>query len=300
MTETVYFTRLNNIWESFIASFQSHTTQHSYHSDINEFLRIINKDFENATAEDVKKYYELQNRRVQERKLAPSTLAKKMRELNSLAVYIDENKELFHIKDTYQNHFAPYIMQVEKLSKHANSVPVEDIDKLLKAAQTDHMAYCIIIFLYRMGFTSTEITEIKPDNISVYENGAYIRLVGHNRASYIPEDVFQILENYMKERESYEYLFYNKYGNKLNTMYISRMLKKYTTLAQIRPYSAQSLRNSCIYTLFSYGATISEVSEEMDITRENVRRYQNINYIDETSRSIRNLVKLKAELPSDE
>ena len=148
-----------------------------------------------------------------------------MRELNSLAVYIDENKELFHIKDTYQNHFAPYVMQVEKLSKHANSVPVEDIDKLLKAAQTDHMAYCIIIFLYRMGFTSTEITEIKPDNISVYENGAYIRLVGHNRASYIPEDVFQILENYMKERESYEYLFYNKYGNKLNTMYISRMLK---------------------------------------------------------------------------
>lgn len=57
MTETVYFTRLNNIWESFIAGFQSHTTQHSYHSDINEFLRIINKDFENATAEDVKKYY---------------------------------------------------------------------------------------------------------------------------------------------------------------------------------------------------------------------------------------------------
>ena len=34
MTETVYFTRLNNIWESFIAGFQSHTTQHSYHSDI--------------------------------------------------------------------------------------------------------------------------------------------------------------------------------------------------------------------------------------------------------------------------
>ena len=64
--------------------------------------------------------------------------------------------------------------------------------------------------------------------------------------------------------------------------------------------TAKCLRNSCIYTLFSYGATISEVSEEMDITRENVRRYQNINYIDETSRSIRNLVKLKAELPSDE
>ena len=96
MTETVYFTRLNNIWESFIAGFQSHTTQHSYHSDINEFLRIINKDFENATAEDVKKYYELQNRRVQERKLAPSTLAKKMRELNSLAVYICEIILYFH------------------------------------------------------------------------------------------------------------------------------------------------------------------------------------------------------------
>lgn len=300
MQENIHFQNLQFIWENFIAGFKSHTTQHSYHSDINEFLRIVNKDFENITAEDVKKYYELQSRRVREKKLAPATLAKKIRELNSLAMYIDDNKKMFHIKENYQNHFAVYLTQIEKLSKHANAVPVEDIDKLLKAAQNDHMAYCIIIFLYRMGFTSTEIIEIKPDNISIYENGAYIRLAGHYNANYIPEDVFQILKKYMEERESNEYLFYNRYGNKLNTMYISRMLKKYTTLAEIRPYSAQSLRNSCIYTLFSYGATISEVSEEMDITKENVRRYKNMNYIDETSRTIRNLVKLKAELPSDQ
>lgn len=299
MTENIYFSHLHPIWECFTAGFQSHTTAHSYQSDISEFLRIIKKDFTDATAEDVKKYFELQEKRIKEKKIAPSTFAKKMRELNSFAIYIEENKKMFTVKDNYQNHFFPYIEKVEKLSKHANSVPVEDIDKLLRAAQTDHMAYCMIIFLYRMGFTSTELIEMKPDDIAVYENGAYIKSAGRKKANYLPEDVYQILKKYMDERESQEYLFYNKYGHKLNTMYISRMLKKYTNLAGIPSYSAQSLRNSCVYTLFSYGADMDAVSEEMEITKENVRRYKNINYIDETSRNIRNLVKLKAELPSD-
>lgn len=299
MDENIYFSHLHPIWESFIASFKSHTTANSYRSDISEFLRIIKKDFTDATAEDVKKYFELQEKRVKDKKIAPSTMAKKIRELNSFSIYLEENKKLFEIKENYQNHFFEYIERVEKLSKYANAVPIEHIDKLLKAAQTDHMAYCMIIFLYRMGFTSTELIEIRPDDISLYENGAYIKLAGRNKANYLPEDVYQILEQYMNERESQEYLFYNRYGNRLNTMYISRMLKKYTSMAGIPSYSAQSLRNSCIYTLFSYGADMNAVSDEMEITKENVRRYKNINYIDETSRNIRSLVKLKAELPSD-
>ena len=182
---------------------------------------------------------------------------------------------------------------------YANAVPVEDIDRLLVAAQENHMAYCIIILLYRMGFSSTEIIDMKPENIRLYNNGAYAFMPKRDKANFIPEDVYRILELYLAERESNEYLFYNKYGNQLNTMYISRLLKKYTVKAGIYNYSAQQLRNSCIYTMFAYGADTEGVAEEMGITPDNLKRYKR-NYIDETSRSIRSMVKLKADLPENE
>ena len=108
--------------------------------------------------------------------------------------------------------------------------------------------------------------------------------------------IAQIMHN---AANSSEYLFYNKYGNQLNTMYISRLLKKYTVKAGIHNYSAQQLRNSCIYTMFAYGADTEGVAEEMGITPDNLKRYKR-NYIDETSRSIRSMVKLKADLPENE
>lgn len=37
------------------------------------------------------------------------------------------------------------------MSKFAHSVPIEDIDKLLIAAQPDYMVYCIITLLYLNG-----------------------------------------------------------------------------------------------------------------------------------------------------
>ncbi len=140
---------------------------------------------------------------------------------------------------------------------------------------------------------------MKPENICLYNNGAYAFMSKRDKANFIPEDVYKILELYMSEREPNEYLLYNKYGNQLNTMYISRMLKKYTAKAGIHNYSAQQLRNSCIYTMFAYGADTTGVAEEMGITLDNLKRYKR-DYIDETSRSIRSMVKLKADLPENE
>ena len=71
------------------------------------------------------------------------------------------------------------------------------------------MAYCIIILLYRMGFSSTEIIDMKPENIRLYNNGAYAFMPKRDKANFIPEDVYRILELYLAERESNEYLFYN-------------------------------------------------------------------------------------------
>ena len=236
-------------------------------------------------------------KKINEKELQPSTVAKKIRELNSLSTYIEENKEYYHIKDNYQNHFAAYLPHIEKMSKFAHSVPIEDIDKLLIAAQPNYMVYCIITLLYRMGLSSTEIVELMPEHFTIYDNGVYLRIPKRRETCFVPEDVYKIIEKYLSQRIENKYLFYNSRGTKLNTMYISRMMKKYTTLAGIPSYSAESLRNSCAYTMFAYDAKPEQVAREMGVTESQIRRYKNMNYMDTTSRAIRGLVKLKAEPP---
>lgn len=296
---SIYFSdsQLQVIWQDFIAHFKSDATIPSYQSDIAEFLEYLHKDFLQITASDVAKYFSYQEKKIEAKKLQPATLSKKIRELNSFFSYIIENKEYYDIPSTYQNHFDPYIKRVEKMSKYANSIPTEHIDKLLTAAQGDSMAYCLLGLLYRMGLSSTEIAELRPDDLAIYDNGVYLSISGRLEACFVPEDVYKIILNYLPHRQDNDYLFYNSRGSKLNPMYISRLMKKYTTVAGIPSYSAESLRNSCVYTMFSYHAKPELIAKEMGVTDSRIRRYNDTNYIDSTSRAIRNMVKIKLELP---
>ena len=148
-----------------------------------------------------------------------------------------------------------------------------------------------------MGLSSTEIVELMPEHFTIYDNGVYLRIPKRRETCFVPEDVYKIIEKYLSQRIENKYLFYNSRGAKLNTMYISRMMKKYTTLAGIPSYSAESLRNSCAYTMFAYDAKPEQVAREMGVTESQIRRYKNMNYMDTTSRAIRGLVKLKADPP---
>lgn len=296
---SIYFSdeQMQAIWCDFTAHFKNSITIASYQSDLIELLEFLQKNFVQITASDVKKYFEYQEHRVEEQMIQPSTLSKKVREMNSLASYIYENKEYYDISENYENHFARYLKQVVKISNYANAIPTEHIDKLLNAAQEDNMAYCLLSFIYRMGLSSTEISELHAENLAAYDNGVYLSVPGRREACFVPEDVYEIVLNYLSRRQENKYLFCNSRGNKLNAMYISRLMKKYTSLAGIPAYSAEALRNSCIYTMFSYRATPEQIAKEMGVTDSQIRRYNNRNYIDTDSRTIRNLVKIKIELP---
>ena len=144
--------KTKTIWKHFIRQFQEESSA-SYQSDFLEFIRFTKKDFLDIHAEDVAEFYRNLEKKTEEKALAPSTCAKKIRELNSLANYIYENRLEFGVDDDYTNHFADYVKKVQKVSMYANAVPVEDIDRLLVAAQENHMAYCIIIFLLQRSST---------------------------------------------------------------------------------------------------------------------------------------------------
>lgn len=281
----------------FTEHFKSDTTKASYKTDITEIMEYFQKDFLKIRNVEVQEYFEWMKHRVEAGIISPSTMTKKFRELHSFADYLCENREKYGIEEAYQDEYYPYLKLVAKQDKFAKSIPIEHLDKLLSAAQADMMAYCILILLYRVGLSSTEIMEIKPDDLAYYEEGLYIDVEKRRAPCYVPEDTADILERYMEERRECPYLFYNKRGNQLNTMYISRMMKKYTTEAGIPNYSAESIRNACGVTLFAYGGNEKQVANQLGITRTQIKRYKNMRYRDELQIQACKLVKLRVDPP---
>ena len=81
-------------------------------------------------------------------------------------------------------------------------------------------------------------------------------------------------------------------------MYISRLMKKYAKKAGIPCYSAESIRNTCGVTMFSYGADSRQVAKQMGITKVQIKRYDNVIYRDSIQKAANNLVKVKVEPPT--
>lgn len=288
------------IWPDFIAHFKSHSTVASYRADIDEIMNLFQKDFLKLTKKDVENYYALLQSKVAEKKLQPVTVSKKIKEAHSFADYILQNKEKYSVKKTYRDEFAPYLKLLARQEPFVNSVPVGDIDKLFLAAQNDKMAYAIFALLHRTGLSSTEIINLKIENLGIYDDGAYAFIESRKEYCFIPEDVLEVLESYIEEREENEYLFSNRRGNQLNTMFISRLMKKYTLQAGIPAYSAENIRNTCAVTMFAYGATRKQVARQMGVTQIQIKRYQNLSYRENLLKEANSLVRLKITPPQND
>lgn len=286
------------IWPEFTSHFRNIISAASYRTDVTEFMELYQIDFLQINSKITEDYYTRLQEKVKSGMCQPGTMAKKFRELHSLALFIVKKREEYRIPNTFQDYFQPYLEYVAKLERYAKSIPVEHIDKLLVAAQGDLMAYCILVLLHRLGLSSTEIVDLKVKDFAAYDNGVYVNIKGREEPCFVPEDAFVILEQYISSRTEHEYLFYNSRRNKLNIMYISRLMKKYTQAAGIPGYSAEALRNSCAFTMFAYRGTPEQVARQMGITQIQIKRYKNLSYRDSLTRAANELVKIKIEPPS--
>ena len=312
-----YFNNMAPIWNEYAKTFKRDVTVQSYKSDVIEFTDFIEKDFIDVRHEDVERYYIELDSRVRERKLAPSTMAKKIRELNSLSSFIYNHKETLGVTATYQNHFQEYIYLVEERSEQANSIPIDEINQLLTAAENDIQSYCIISMIYRMGLSSTEICSLDLSDICVYENGVYLNVKNRKNKLFVPEDVYKIILKYLKDKcsdrilvrkgewkstrnslnEGQNALFFNYRGRRITKKNIFNMMRKTCNRAGITPCSAEALRNSYAFTVNSYNVDSRDLALEMGISEESLKRYRNINYIDTNSRKLHDMTKIKIELP---
>lgn len=282
-------------WNLFRERFKSQTTEASYWSDIREFCCFCGKKFEEADSADVQLYYEFMKRKIEKGKIAPLTVTKKFRELHSFSQFLSEEGNQENSKEDF---FYPYLKKMEKERGLAKSVPVEDMDTLLRAASEDMMAYTVLTLMYRAGLSSTEIVGINgEEDFVLYGEDAYLLIPGRKEPCYIPEDAWNILTEYMRQREMHSSFFYNRSGRRLNIMYISRMMKRYCQKAGIKNYSAEAVRNCCAFNLFAYGASSQQVSEQMGRTQQQIRRYQGVNYKGNLRRQADDLVKIRIEKP---
>lgn len=289
------------LWDLFRKRFKSLTTEASYWSDIGEFCRYCEKRFEDTDAGDVQRYHEFMKKRIESGKISPLTVTKKFRELHSFAQFLREQEGITEQDErTYErkDFFYPYLKHMEKERDLSRSVPVEDMDKILDAASENRMEYSILTLMYRAGLSSTEIIALNgSDDLVIYGTDAFALPADRKEPCYIPQDAWEILLKYMDEREEHESLFYNRSGRRLNTMYISRMMKKLCMKAGVQSYSAEAVRNCCAFNLFAYGASARQVAGQMGRTEQQIRRYKGMSYKGHLSRKTDDLVRIWIESP---
>lgn len=285
------------IWPDFINNFRSESTIGSYLSDIEEFMAIVEKDFLDISATDVAGYYKRMKKKVEQGIIQGNTMSKKFNELHSFASFISDNRNKYNIPDTFRDFFFEYLKVVDKQEKLAKTIPLDHMDRLLTAAQDNMMAYCIFTLLQRTGMASTDIIKLKRDSFAIYDNGVYAFLQGTERVFYIPDDVYKVLDEYLQSGNENECLFVNSRGNPLNTMYISRLLKKYTSKAGIPSYSAEVIRNSCAAMMFAYNVPAKSIAAQMGITMQHIQRYNNMYYKDAVLQAANHMVKVRIDPP---
>ena len=298
--QSVYASKLTKekIWPDFSAHFRSPSTAASYESDIREVMEYFKRDFWKVREAEVETYFRWMEHKVEQGILSGATVAKKFRELHSFAEFACENRERYRLGKGYQDYYQPYLKRMEKQEPYARSVPAGHVDRLLAAAQEDLMAYGIILLLYRAGLTSTEIIWLRPGDLTVYDNGVYAAVRGRKEQCLIPEDVFAVLRKYLETCPGQPFLFCSSRGNQMNLMGISRLLKKYEKKAGIPSYSAQSIRNTCGFNLFAYGADEEQTASRLGVTGVQIRRYRNAGYREQLQLEAEKLVKLRAEPPA--
>lgn len=287
------------LWKLFEEKFKSDTTAASYRSDLGEFCRFCGKNFESVTKDDVERYYKWMKQRIEKGSIRPLTVTKKFRELHSLAQFIAEQKEEREDEGICfsKDYFSLYLKHMEKERELAHSVPIQHMDRLLDAASSNTMQYTILVLLYRAGLTSTEIMRLKKDDLCEYESGGIAIIPDRQEPCYLPADVWNLLLRWMGEREERSALFYNRNGNMLNTMYISRMMKKLCFQAGVPNYSAESVRNCCAFNLFSYGASAEQVAAQMGRTSQQINRYKGKAYKGNLGKQVHSLVNIWIKEP---
>lgn len=287
---------LKQIFPDFTKHFRNDVSSRIYFADLCEYLNFCKKDILQTEEKDADSYYNALMKRIRNGELKHSTVKKKIKELHKFSDFITENRDMYEIPSNFDNYFYKYAVNYFSEDIVPETISVKELDALFSAAQDDWMEYTILTLVCRMGLKSTQVMELREEDIILEQDNGYIS-ISKNDIRYIPEDVAAILHSYKKMRKPNPYFFFNSRGNKLNNVYLHRMMRKLTGQAHIKEYSVQDLRNLCACIMFSYEANDKQVARQLGITQLHVKRYENVSISYQLGKEANDLVNFRVKPP---
>jgi len=222
----------------------SYTTIRNYIYIINDFL----KKFELPDEESVEKYFEGKTT------ISKNSRATQTRILRSFGKFIQRKYKI--------DFMLPEAPRVGK------TLPVflskKEVTKLLNAARKNLRDFTIISFIIYTGVRVNELTNVHISDIDFYQSA--VRVVGKGskeRIIPIAGELLELIKKYLQSRKiKGKYLFINRFGEKLSSLSIQIIVKKYTEAAHIKKHvTPHKLRHTFATLALESGVSPITISE---------------------------------------
>jgi len=223
----------------------SESTKKAYLKFNQEFLSFIQKDHNNITKDDIKKYLAT----LINKKTAPRT------------INLARSALLFYYNEVLEKGIVGI-----KVPKIKRSLPVfltkDEIVNLIDKAGSKK-SKLIIKFLYSSGLRVSEICNLEVKDLELKDNKGFVRSGkgGKDRLFFISETLRDELYKYLDGRKT-GYLFPNHSNNQLSSRNIQKLValagKKAEIIKQVTPHK---LRHSFATHLHDSGTSIRTIQE---------------------------------------
>ena len=232
----------------------------AYRSDLNQLLDWLQG--KPITEDAIQHYVQY----LRECELATRSIARKITSIRLFFNYLYDQKWISFKLDS--------ILVPPKLSRRLPKIlQSTDIQNLLSSPNSQVDQYplrdrAILDVLYSSGCRISEISNIQLEDL---REGPLIKLYGkRQKERWVPigEPAYLVINAYMKEERSLisakkisNYLFLNRFGDKLQRQSVYNIVKKYANRANIDYITPHMLRHSCATHLLEGKADIREVQQ---------------------------------------
>lgn len=237
-------------------------TIESYHNDLVEFFNFVNKGYESTTKEDVKAYLKY----LFDKNNSNRTVSRKISTLKSFYRYLKDND----LVSTNVMASIKYPKLEKLLPKFINYNELDTLFEVSKGGEFGQRNNLIIELMYATGVRVSELVNIKisdidfeEEKISVLGKGSYERTVFYGDAAK------KALTLYMNDLrckllggKSNNFLFLNKYGDKITTRGIAKIIDSIINESALKiKVSPHTLRHTFATHLLDSGCDLRSVQE---------------------------------------
>ena len=262
LIDTLFGTLLQYKYNKMSEAGLSLNTINSYLSDINQFLKDVEKDYRVVSNPDIITY--LAN--LYQIGLAPASIARKRSALNSFFDYLAETEintsvNFEKIPSIHIEYSLPDVLSANEIIDFLDKLPVEK--------PTQYRNKVIIEMLYGTGIRVSELINLTTHSISREE--MMLKVVGKgNKERFLPlyPTLFKLLEGYVFAcrplyiNKKNDWLFLNKAGEKFSRMGLWKIIHKAVIEAGITiPVSPHTFRHTFATHLLEGGLNLRIIQE---------------------------------------